>query len=143
LFWLAQDTAPGAVYLKQSRTNVLTTQLDPDKEDSIMTSNRKAVGIVALAITFFGAPAVAELPNSLEFADELDSCVTALNGELDLDGVSRVRHVVTKSSPKRRGYMFTIRTQTFSSNANKVYAVTCVADGKSLPLKLQVSEIDT
>ena len=108
-----------------------------------MTSKIAASAIAALTIILSGTAARAELPISLEFADELDSCVAALHGEIDLDGVSKVRHVVTRSSPKKRGFLLTIRTQTFSPVANKNYAVTCVAAGKNLPTKLQVDEIDT
>jgi hypothetical protein len=108
-----------------------------------MISKNAILQFAALAITFVGAPAMAVTPGSFDFADELDACVTALNGELDLSDVYKIRHIVTKFDSRGRGYSLTIRTQTFAPHANKVYSATCVAAGKNLPSKLEVAEINT
>jgi hypothetical protein len=108
-----------------------------------MINNNHLLKFTALVFAFSVTQAMAEVPERLAFADELDACVAALNDELDLRGVYKVRHIVTKSNPRGHGFALRIRTETFAPNTNKHYSVSCVASGKNLPTKLQVAEINT
>lgn len=95
-----------------------------------------SVGLVATS-----SAALADKSAAFQFADELDACVAALNDQLDLSGVYRIRHIVTKSDPRGRGYSLTIKTQTFSEIADKQYSAVCVATGNNQPSRLKVAEI--
>lgn len=101
--------------------------------------------IVLLTLLLAGPfrPASAAQNDELEFARELDACVAALNERLDLQGVVRIRHIVTKYNTKGLGYSLTINTKTFTDTAEKKYSAVCVATGDSKPSRLKVEEIRT
>lgn len=87
-----------------------------------------------------GALAYGAEPNTFEFSEELDACVAALNEELDLKGVSRVRHIVTDYDSRGRGYTLKISTETYSKSSQRRYLAICVANGSQVPTRLSISE---
>lgn len=99
--------------------------------------------LLALLLNATLSPATVARADELEFARELDACVLALHGRLDLQGVTRIRHIVTKFDTKGLGYSLTIRTRTFSDTAEKKYSVVCVATGNHVPSRLKIKEVRT
>lgn len=100
---------------------------------------RTFIATTAMALTATAAFAGDTL--KFRFADELDSCVTALNDEINLDGVYRVRHIVTDYDTRRGGFALRITTQTFSASAEKTYAAYCLAQGSQKPARLEIEEV--
>ena len=95
---------------------------------------------VALLLTLSaGAPAADDAV--VRYADELDTCVSALNERLDLAGVHRIRHVVTKLDTNGIGYALTLRTSTYADEAEKQYSAYCEVTGTHRPTRLRVKEL--
>ena len=110
-----------------------------------MTNLNVVALITALAIILLGAsaPANAQTAGDFEFADELNACVAALNDEIDLSDVQRIRHIVTDYNLKGRGYSLTITTRTFSATEEKQYSAICVATGNNQPSQLKIEQKNT
>lgn len=85
-------------------------------------------------------PAVADRSDSVRYADELESCVTAIKSEIDLDGVSRIRHIVTNSTAQGIAYELKLETSTFAGDKEKSYSAYCLVTGKNSPSRLRVAE---
>lgn len=81
--------------------------------------------------------------DELAFGREVDSCLAAVNDQVDLVEANRVRHVVTDSKRTMTGYALTIRTSVFSENSEKRYDVRCVASGSREPTLLRIEEADS
>jgi len=95
--------------------------------------------VVLLLTLSAGAPAADD--DVVRYADELDTCVTALNERLDLAGVNRIRHVVTKLDTNGIGYALTLRTSTYADDTEKQYSAYCEATGTHRPTRLRVKEL--
>lgn len=107
-----------------------------------MTTSNFVAKLTLVFLGWAGTTALASSaePKTFEFAEELDACVTALNEKLNLDGVNRVRHVVTDYDSRGRGYTLKISTETFSKVAQRRYSAVCVANGSQKPSRLTISE---
>ena len=92
-----------------------------------------------LATLSTNAPAADDVV--VRYADELDACVAALNERLDLAGVHRIRHVVTKLDTNGIGYALTLRTSTYADESEKQYSAYCEATGTHRPTRLRVREL--
>jgi len=77
----------------------------------------------------------------LKFAEELDSCIAAVTGNLDLRSANRVRHVVTAKDRTGIGYVLIIETSVFSGATERSYETYCVAKGDREPVKFRIAEI--
>ena len=86
------------------------------------------------------APAFADDNASLPFASEVNSCIAAVNANVNLQNASRVRHLVKQRDRAGQSYAFAIETSVFSGDAEKRYAAYCVAQGDSEPSKFRISE---
>ena len=86
-------------------------------------------------------PALADRSDAVRYADELESCVTAIKSEIDLAGVNRIRHIVTKSSVQGIAYELNLETSTFAGETEKNYAAYCLVTGKRKPSRLRVEEV--
>ena len=95
----------------------------------------------ALLALLISNAASASGPQDLRFAEELDACVSALSDEINLDGVYRVRHIVTEYDARNAGYALRITTRTFAEGTDRTYASYCVASGSKKPKRLDVSEV--
>lgn len=107
-----------------------------------MKNQRNALA-TALAVTFtigLSATAQADRNDAIRYADELESCVTAMREQLDLDGVHRIQHVVTKTDAQGLATALTLETSTFSDAATKQYSAYCVVTGNHRPTRLHVEE---
>jgi len=93
--------------------------------------------IVSAGLT---APTFADDNASLPFASEVNSCIAAVNANLDLESASRVRHLVTQRDRAGQSYAFAIETSVFSGDAEKRYAAYCVARGDNEPSQFRISE---
>lgn len=85
-------------------------------------------------------PALADESRNLPFASEVNSCLAAVNANLDLQSASRVRHLVTPQDRAGQSYAFAIETSVFSGEEEKRYAAYCVARGTGEPSKFRISE---
>lgn len=86
------------------------------------------------------APTFADDNASLPFASEVNSCIAAVNANLDLESASRVRHLVKQQDRAGQSYAFAIETTVFSGDAEKRYEAYCVARGDNEPSKFRISE---
>jgi hypothetical protein len=100
-----------------------------------------AAGTAIFLLTAAGQQSIAG--DKLAFGREVDSCLAAVNNQVDLAEANRVRHVVTDSKRTISGFALTIRTSVFSENSEKRYAVRCVASGSSEPTLLRIEETDS
>jgi hypothetical protein len=98
------------------------------------------IAAIASAFATLAAPASA---GDLAYADEVDSCLAAVNERVILGDSNRVRHLVTDSKRTAIGYALTIETWVFSNAIEQRYAVRCLARGRSEPVKLKIDRIDT
>lgn len=147
------------LFFHQFRTDVLIQRHLHDNhrpaavhpEDSIMKKlymtffAPRAVIVVAtslLALASASEPAMAA-EAKLAFAAEVDSCLAAVNHQVDLKDANRVRHLVTNSKRTAVGYALTIQTSVFRTDTEKRFAVHCVARGSDKPLELRIDEIDS
>lgn len=97
--------------------------------------------LAAAAALMIGAtPAVLAGPGDLANADEIDSCLAAVNRHIDLTDAKRVRHVVRESDRTGIGYALTIETSVFANESERRYAAYCVASGSSDPVKFRIDE---
>ena len=99
----------------------------------------KTLALAALLVIFSGA-AVADPAKEAAWSAELDSCVSALRANIEMDGVQRIRHVVTKMYPDSIGYRMTLQTSTYSADSERHYSASCFANGSNPPFKLRVTE---
>jgi hypothetical protein len=84
--------------------------------------------------------AKAELEFDARYGAELNACVAAIRDSVDLDGVQRIRHVVTRSGPTIIGQAFTLMSSTYAGDTERRYSAYCVANGDHPPLKLRIEE---
>lgn len=78
----------------------------------------------------------------LPYALELDSCVSAIYRNIDMDGATRVRHVVRDSQSSSVGYELTIDTVVYDAEASRAYRAVCLARGALNPIKLRIAGDD-
>ncbi|HEX7719250.1 MAG TPA: hypothetical protein VF389_05540 [Woeseiaceae bacterium] len=95
-----------------------------------------------LALVSTSEPAMAA-GGKLAFAAEVDSCLAAVNHQVDLKDANRVRHLVTNTKRTAVGYALTIQTSVFGTDTERRFAVHCVARGSEKPLELRIDEIDS
>jgi hypothetical protein len=94
----------------------------------------------AALLTIISGTAVADPLKEAAYTAELDSCVSALKANIEMDGVKRIRHVVTKMYPDSIGYRMTLQTSTFTADRERHYSASCFANGSNPPFKLRVTE---
>lgn len=99
-----------------------------------------AASFLALAVAHKPAMATGD---KLAYAAEVDSCLAAVNHQVDLKDANRVRHLVTNSKLTAAGYALTIHTSVFRTDTEQRFAVHCVARGSGKPLELRINEIDS
>lgn len=97
--------------------------------------------VAAVLLSGLSLPALADRSDAVRYADELESCVTAIKSEIDLDGVNRIRHIVTNSNARGIAYELKLETSTFADGTEKNYAAYCLVTGKSKPSRLRVEEV--
>lgn len=102
---------------------------------------RSALPVVvsALGLTALALPSAAK--DALPYADELDTCVAAVNARLDLSDARRVRHTVTREKRTGIGYVLSIETAVYAGDNQRRYAAYCVARGTAEPVKFTLSEL--
>lgn len=107
-----------------------------------MINKSPVIRFISVALLFAGvsANALADDTRKIRYADELDACVTALRGKIDLEGVTRIQHVVTRFQAQNIGYALSLETSTFAPEAERRYSAYCVAVGKNTPSRLRVEE---
>ena len=92
-----------------------------------------------LAVASIGAVALpAEAGETMLFSREVDSCLAAVNSELDLESATRVRHLVSRVKRTGIGYALTIESAVIFPDSEKRYETHCVANGSNAPIKLSI-----
>ena len=105
--------------------------------------NLRKLVILAGASVLLSATALADQNERIRYVDELESCVTAIRSEIDLEGVNRIRHIVTKSSPQGVAYELRLKVSTYAGNAEKEYSAYCLVTGSREPTRLRITESKT
>lgn len=77
---------------------------------------------------------------SLAFASEVDSCIAAVNANLNLQDANRVRHVVTPQQRPGHAYAFIIETWVFTDKNEIRYDAYCVSRGDEAPSSFRISQ---
>jgi hypothetical protein len=110
-------------------------------EDSVMFNRQNFLKSIAVAgaTSLMAASALADSPERIHYVDELESCVTAIKSEIDMDGVNRIRHIVTKSTPQGIAYELRLRVSTYAGDAEREYSAYCLVTGNSEPSRLRVT----
>jgi len=146
----ASDTVDHALFFARIRTSVLNTSITAvaaiNQRTRTMTTIVKLTAVKLTASTLIlsaglAAPAFADESNRLPFASEVNSCLAAVNANLDLESASRVRHLVKQQDRAGQSYAFAIETSVFSGDEEKRYAAYCVARGEGQPSKFRISEV--
>ena len=96
--------------------------------------------IAAGLLTGLSLPALADRSDTVRYADELESCVTAIKSEIDLAGVNRIRHIVTDSNAQGIASALQLEPSTFAGDTQKNYSAYCLVTGKGKPSRLRVEE---
>lgn len=94
--------------------------------------------LLAFGILAFATPAAAG--EKALFSREVDTCLAAVNSQLDLDNATRVRHLVSHVKKTGIGYVLTIESAVIFSDSEKRYEARCVANGDNPPLKLRIEQ---
>jgi hypothetical protein len=103
----------------------------------------KNLSIIAVATLFSFASlgtAFAVDRSELAFASEVETCISAVNANVDLLNATRVRHVVKQQDHAGSAYAFTIDTSVFTNKSEKHYAAYCVANGDHEPSRFRIAE---
>ncbi|MEM7501950.1 MAG: hypothetical protein AAF417_07890 [Pseudomonadota bacterium] len=100
-----------------------------------MSITKKLVQVTAVSL--LALPIFANAQRDLPFAEELNSCVAAVNARLDLESVERIRHTVTREKRTGIGYALTIDTAVFYAGDERHYSAYCVAQGNNEPVKFR------
>ena len=74
------------------------------------------------------------------YNEAVETCLSSVNAELDLDSATRVRHLVEHVKGTGIGDVFEIRTSVFTPGKTRTFAAYCVAGGSNLPVKFRISE---
>lgn len=99
-----------------------------------------AAAVLSLLLAAASGTAHAEKRAAFPYADELDSCVSAVTEYLDLSNVQRVRHTVVQEKRTGVGYALSIETSVFAGDDERRYTAYCVATGSGAPLKFTINE---
>jgi hypothetical protein len=141
----ASDTVDHALFFARIRTSVLNTSITAvaaiNQRTRTMTTIVKLTASALILSAGLAAPAFADESNRLPFASEVNSCLAAVNANLDLESASRVRHLVKQQDRAGQSYAFAIETSVFSGDEEKRYAAYCVARGEGQPSKFRISEV--
>ncbi len=100
-----------------------------------MSTTRKLAHVAMLSLLTL--PALTNAQRDLPFADELNSCVAAVNARINLESAERIRHTVTKEKRTGIGYALTIDTAVFYAGDERHYSAYCVAQGNNEPVKFR------
>lgn len=98
--------------------------------------------VPALTLAALALPAAAR-SDSPPFADEVESCIAAVDAHLDLSDVQRVRHFVAEAKSTGLGYALTIRTSVLSKTGEPEarYEAFCIARGANEPSTFRIEAI--
>lgn len=99
--------------------------------------------LILIAGLATSASAVASTNERIEarINNEVAACASAFRNHVDLDGVNRIRHIVTAATPAIIGREFRLETSTFSGSGERRYRSICLVNGDNPPIKLRVREL--
>jgi len=104
-----------------------------------MKANTLVPASILLVLCSAGAAAVpAEAGEKMLFSREVDSCLAAVNSELDLVSATRVRHLVSRVKRTGIGYALTIESAVTFPDFEERYEAHCVANGSNAPIRLSI-----
>ncbi|MEQ9562968.1 MAG: hypothetical protein RLN69_10640 [Woeseiaceae bacterium] len=106
---------------------------------TLKKSLRLLGGIAAISAAL-STPLLADDESTLPFASEVDSCLAAVNANLDLSNANRVRHIVKQRDRTGQAFAFAIETSVFTENDVTRYAAYCVASGDRAPSRFRIAQ---
>lgn len=92
------------------------------------------------ALLLAGLPSDGAEARQAAYEPEVDACIAAVNGHLDLAGAERVRHVVSLLRRTGIGRVLTIETSVVTPTRTRTYSAYCVAASDAPPVKFRISE---
>lgn len=98
----------------------------------------KSTAVIFFLGLFAAAATSADASDVLPYERELGSCVEAIQQNVDLSGVARVRHIVASADRDVRGYELTIDTYLYGTGATRKHEIVCLARGSMQPFKLRI-----
>lgn len=101
---------------------------------------KRGVILLAAAITTMGAQA--DESGETTLLDEVRSCISAVNGEIDTRNANRVRHVVSDVEIAKLGYRVEIDTTVTGDAGETRYSTDCSANRAFAPYRLNVAEVE-
>ncbi len=109
-------------------------------------NNRQPLSAVtaAIALLTVGASAAASGNGEVKFDREVESCISEVIDQANLDDAIRVRHLIVKVKNSTSGYVFKINTSIFveaDDKAIREYASYCVAKGDDKPVKFRIDKV--
>lgn len=107
-----------------------------------MTKTTMTRLLAVATLTAVTASPASAVNRDLPYELELDSCVAAIYRTIDLDGATRVRHIVRDSQSSSVGYELTIDTIVYDESASRAYRAVCLARGALNPIRLRVNGKD-
>ena len=99
--------------------------------------------IMLIAGLTTGATATASTAGRIDarINNEVAACASAFRDHVELDGVYRIRHVVTTAKPAIIGREFRLETSTFAGDQERRYRAVCIVNGDNPPIRLRVREL--
>jgi hypothetical protein len=98
----------------------------------------------AIALLTVGASAAASGNGEVKFDREVESCISEVIDQANLDDAIRVRHLIVNVKNSTSGYVFKINTSIFveaDDKAIREYASYCVAKGDDKPVKFRIDKV--
>jgi hypothetical protein len=115
----------------------------PEDEPMKSKLSKSLPALMLIAGLATGASAMASTSERIEarINNEVAACASAFRNQVDLDGVNRIRHVVTAATPAIIGREFRLETSTFSGEEERRYRSICLVNGDNPPIRLRVREL--
>jgi hypothetical protein len=110
-----------------------------------MSKQSTLATFAAITVLGLSTQAIAATVDEIKYDNEVKSCVAEIQGYVNYDDASRVRHDVVLVKRKLVGYAMKIETSIYTESADdatREYATFCVVNGNHKPMKFEISEID-
>ena len=98
-------------------------------------------GVVVVGAALLSMAVQANEGGETAILDEVQSCISAVNSEIDTSGANRVQHVVEDIELVKLGYRVEIDTTVIGEAGEVRYATDCSANRSFKPYRLKVSEV--
>jgi hypothetical protein len=100
--------------------------------------------ITITTILFGASNAMSYQDYDVDFSDEANSCIQAVNERANYENASRVAHDVNELKNTFTGYVLSVDTRVFDEDGENIlrqYSSHCVAKGKDKPRRIKVTRL--